>query len=142
MPMRDRQAMRNYQREWRAARRARYASGQSCARCGSTERLEIDHIDPLLKVSNAIWSWSIPRLEEELAKCQWLCNSCHKAKTRTDGTHDRIRGERNGFAVLTNEIVRQIRDSSESLMCLARRFGIGKNTVKCVRARISWKHLP
>ena len=53
-----------------------------CVRCGSTESLEVDHIDPALKVTHSVWSWSIPRRDIELAKCQVLCTVCHKAKTK------------------------------------------------------------
>ena len=53
-----------------------------CAKCGSWDRLEVDHIDPSTKVSHNVWGWSETRRLEELAKCQVLCYSCHKEKTR------------------------------------------------------------
>lgn len=59
-------------------------AGKSCVKCGSTQSLEVDHIDPALKVTHSVWSWSIPRRTVELAKCQVLCTECHKAKTRAD----------------------------------------------------------
>ena len=90
---------RTYQREWKANRRAIYLTGKSCTVCGSTEFLEIDHIDPatkhpaLIKIgyngAQSIWSWSPSRREAELAKCQVLCKDHHKEKTierkRTSG---------------------------------------------------------
>lgn len=39
-----------------------------CEKCGSTEKLEIDHIDA-------------NRSNNELSNLQTLCNSCHKIKT-------------------------------------------------------------
>lgn len=72
---------REYQRKWIANRRAEFFKDKSCAKCGSTESLELDHIDRLTKVSNSIWSWSQVRREEELAKCQVLCSDCHLKKT-------------------------------------------------------------
>lgn len=56
-----------------------------CQECGSTERLEIDHIDPTtkdpdLQVRN-MWYWNKVRREAELVKCQVLCVPCHDAKT-------------------------------------------------------------
>lgn len=81
MPMATKEAQRKYQREWVAKRRAAYLAGKSCARCASTERLEVDHIDRETKVSHAVWSWREDRRLAELAKCQVLCHECHMEKT-------------------------------------------------------------
>ncbi len=54
-----------------------------CVRCGSVDRLELDHVDPSIKEKtwhHALWSWRQEKREAELAKCQALCYSCHKAK--------------------------------------------------------------
>jgi hypothetical protein len=80
----DPEQQKKFQREWVARRRADYLSGKSCEQCGSTKQLEVDHIDPSLKVSHRIWSWSAKRREEELSKTQVLCGRCHKAKTARD----------------------------------------------------------
>ena len=57
--------------------------GGKCAKCGSTEQLEFDHIDPSTKEYHPTNLWT--RREEtvvaELAKCQLLCNSCHIEKS-------------------------------------------------------------
>lgn len=54
-----------------------------CVKCGTTEELEWDHIDPGTKdfviSSNYGRTWA--RLLEELAKCQRLCKPCHIIKT-------------------------------------------------------------
>lgn len=76
-----REYQRDYQRKWMAARRLDFFTGKSCARCGSTKNLELDHIDPATKVSHRIWSWSEVRRQAELAKCQVLCHSCHQHKS-------------------------------------------------------------
>ena len=76
--------MREYKRQWAAARRADYMAGKSCVICGTTQSLEVDHIDPEQKVSHRIWTWAIPRRDAELAKCQILCTEHHKEKTRAD----------------------------------------------------------
>lgn len=86
---------REYQKNWKAKRRQEWlASHGSCAKCGSWESLEIDHIDPKQKVSHKIWTWSKERMETELLKCQVLCHNCHIAKTSNEhrkpvrhGTH-------------------------------------------------------
>lgn len=81
MPYKDVNAQREYQRRWKAKRRADFFKDKACAKCGSSERLELDHVDPKLKVSHSIWSWSEPKRAAELAKCQVLCHSCHWQKT-------------------------------------------------------------
>jgi hypothetical protein len=73
---------REYQREWIAQRRTAYFLGKSCVNCGSTKQLELDHIDPKLKVDHRIWSWSVKRIAEEVKKCQILCVECHRKKTK------------------------------------------------------------
>lgn len=75
---------RAYAREWMRKRRAAFFDGKQCVRCGSTERLELDHVDPLQKTTHCVWSWSQKRRDEELAKCQVLCHDCHFAKTASE----------------------------------------------------------
>jgi len=81
MPYKDRDAQREYQRKWVANRRAEWFSDKSCIVCGSTDKLELDHIDASQKISHNIWSWSWERIEEEVAKCQVLCRYHHQIKT-------------------------------------------------------------
>lgn len=77
-----RRYLRTYQRQWIARRRAAwFAVNGPCVDCGSWERLELDHVDPERKIHHGVWSWSEPRREAELAKCQALCNDCHLEKT-------------------------------------------------------------
>lgn len=93
-----------YQRKWIANRRHSFFRDKSCEKCGSVDRLELDHIDPEFKVTNNIWSWSVERREEELAKCQVLCHFCHKEKTALmfpeppHGTVSRYRWKHNSGA--------------------------------------------
>lgn len=84
MPYKDPAAQREYARLWMADRRAQWFEGKACVRCGSTEDLQVDHINPDLKMSHKVWSWSAERREVELSKCQVLCLTCHKLKTRVD----------------------------------------------------------
>ncbi len=58
-----------------------FAENGPCRKCGSWDRLELDHVDPATKVHHAIWSWSEKRRSEELKKCQPLCRVCHKKKS-------------------------------------------------------------
>lgn len=73
---------RQYQREWAAARRAAWFADKTCADCGSSDELELDHVDPQAKVSHRIWSWSAARREPELAKCEPRCHLCHLERTK------------------------------------------------------------
>lgn len=85
MPYADPEARKAYHR----ARRVRLTTewfesqGNRCARCGSTERLEIDHIDPATKrwETGELWNRKESDRAGELAKCQALCYECHKLKT-------------------------------------------------------------
>jgi hypothetical protein len=68
------------------AQRAEFITilGGKCARCGTTERIEIDHINPKDKSFGigAYWGkYSLPEALEELKKCQALCHNCHKSKS-------------------------------------------------------------
>ena len=72
---------REYQRLWVKGRRAAFFADKACAKCGSTDRLELDHINPAEKTSHRIWSWSWKRILAEASKCQVLCADCHQQKT-------------------------------------------------------------
>lgn len=82
MPYSNPDTQREYQRQWRAQRRAEWFEGKVCIDCGSEDELELDHEDPDNKITHNIWSWSAKRREEELKKCAPRCNPCHLEKTR------------------------------------------------------------
>lgn len=81
----------DYKAEWRKNMRARAIAllGGKCSECGSTERLEFDHIDAATKVQDVSAmirdgaSWE--RIVEELAKCQLLCKPHNLAKAKAKG---------------------------------------------------------
>jgi hypothetical protein len=60
--------------------------GNKCVKCGATQSLDIDHIDPKDKKFPVMSGWSTTpaNFESELAKCQLLCRDCHIVKTRQD----------------------------------------------------------
>ena len=60
MGYKSREQQQEYQRIWRSRRRAEYYKDKSCVQCGSTEKLELDHIDPKTKKYSpaALWSMS------------------------------------------------------------------------------------
>jgi len=82
MPYASKAAQSAYQNRWLKQRRLAWIQSHGpCAVCGSSFRLQVDHIDPAKKVSHRIWSWSAVRREGELAKCQVLCLKHHREKT-------------------------------------------------------------
>ena len=81
---------RAYQRGWIKKRRDDWIESQGglCVICGSTEELEVDHIDRETKLCNPrlVWSRNQAFREAELAKCQVLCSDCHQKKTTKENT--------------------------------------------------------
>jgi len=57
--------------------------GDKCVKCGSTDNLEFDHIDPTTKhyCISEILAFRMEKLLAELSKCQLLCTDCHREKT-------------------------------------------------------------
>jgi hypothetical protein len=51
------------------------------------------------------------------------------------------KGEQHGCAKITVDIVREIRESKESGVALAARFGLATTTICDVRKRRTWKHI-
>lgn len=88
---------REYQRKWIAQRKAEYFKGKTCTKCGTSDDLQLDHIDRTKKVSHSIWSWSQVRREAELDKCQVLCIPCHRTKTNDDVYGDWKHGTTRGY---------------------------------------------
>ena len=67
--------------------------GEKCVKCGSKENLEIDHIDPHKKSFSIgkfiTHSWA--KIKPEIDKCQLLCKACHKTKSETDGSLEKMK---------------------------------------------------
>lgn len=79
------EAKRTYQRDWLKKRRQAWIDSQGgcCAKCGSIDGLEVDHIDPSHKTMNPtrFWSRAASTVAVELENCQVLCSECHLQKT-------------------------------------------------------------
>jgi len=84
MPYANKEAQREYQRMWMAARRAAALDGKTCSFCGSGEQLEFHHFDRADKVDHKVWSWSSARRDAELSKCIVLCQACHRRRHQED----------------------------------------------------------
>ena len=102
--------------------------GGKCVECGCTETLEFDHIDPSAKSFNISAGYHKPKevLEEELSKCQLLCNKCHIEKSKKDlkfrpktiagGRPLKYKNLGNGVMIRVPEIVTTILPQLQDLM--------------------------
>jgi 5-methylcytosine-specific restriction endonuclease McrA len=81
MPIKNVVERRKWQLAWLKNRRDAWFADKKCVDCGSTERLEIDHVNPAEKVANSVWSWTKKKRDVELAKCEVRCYKCHKKRT-------------------------------------------------------------
>jgi hypothetical protein len=98
-PMPTRESQRAYQRRHRAElRREWLLANGPCRWCGSWDDLEVDHLNPYEKDSHTVWTWSESRRAHELAKCQVLCGSCHRAKTAIENRKAIVHGTHSGYA--------------------------------------------
>jgi 5-methylcytosine-specific restriction endonuclease McrA len=77
MPFKDIDKKREYQRNWLRVRKQHFFKGKKCAKCGSTENLELHHLDKHQKEDHKIWSWAPERFQAEVKKCKILCRQCH-----------------------------------------------------------------
>lgn len=66
-----------------------------------------------------------------------LADMRRKGRARDTGP----KGERSPLAKLNEQQVRQIRDSSDGPVAVARQFGIHRDTVRLIRQRKIWTHL-
>lgn len=99
--MRDRDKDRERNRQkWHSRRLQWLRENGPCRCCGSTENLELDHIDRASKArrgDSSLWTWSESRRAEELAKCQVLCRRCHLKKTGAENLRPLVHGSYSGY---------------------------------------------
>jgi hypothetical protein len=97
----------NAQRKQRRLARKKMAIqllGGKCVNCGSTERLEFDHIDNdrigLRGLISQRLHNKVEFLLDELEKCQLLCKSCHVQKSIID--HDKLQSTHGMLSMYIN----------------------------------------
>jgi hypothetical protein len=91
MPSKDKQQYREYMKEYMLKRyherrnKAIEKLGGVC-KCGRSEGLQFDHIDPATKKFTLAKLSSVNEEDfwKEVDKCQLLCDTCHQAKTLRD----------------------------------------------------------
>lgn len=126
MPYKDPATQREYQRQWMAARRAKWFEGKVCIDCNGTGDLELDHRNPAEKVSHRIWSWTWARIEAEAAKCDVRCRDCHLKKTIEHGD------SATNLTVprpVVDEVRRRYAEGGITQQALADEFGLGRRNV-------------
>ncbi len=131
-----------YHAKWVAKRRAAFFVDKRCVRCGSTKKLELDHVDPETKVSHCIWSWRESRRAEEISKCQVLCNKCHRKKTAEEMRQLRSGVPNEKSRKLSDEAVASIRlrlSGGERSRPLAKEFGVTHVTINRIRNYQSYR---
>lgn len=82
--------MAQYMADRRANRRELLIEmlGGACVRCGGTERLELDHIEPgtqAFRLSGKHLDQAWGKVLTEASKCQILCQRCHHQKSQECG---------------------------------------------------------
>ena len=110
--------------------------GGECVKCDSTENLEVDHIDPKTKsfnldAKNIQRKWEI--LEIELRKCQLLCKTCHKDKSRKGKEQGQILDIQKA-----NEIRKKYSKGDVTQRELAKEYGVHQVTISDVIRRKNW----
>ena len=144
--------MRKYNRNKYRKRRAEVVEilGGKCESCGTTENLEVDHIDPnekTLNIAKVLHGTKWELIKEELTKCQLLCNTCHRKKSKKDGSTFKnvAKGEHVNHAKLKAEDVLNIREKYEtgnySQRQLAIMYNVNRSAIHQIVNRITWKHI-
>jgi 5-methylcytosine-specific restriction endonuclease McrA len=140
----DPERMRAYKRQWVSARRAEYFAGKACAKCESTERLELDHIDPATKEHHAVWSWTKARRDAELQKCQALCHACHKAKTNHENS-ERMKGKpcHRARAFNPEQVleIRRLLGVGVRVRELARRYSVSHSVISDINLGLRYREI-
>lgn len=92
MPYVDKAKQRAYQNRWTQKRRLDWIDSQGgrCVKCGSQERLEVDHRERSEKEIHTrhLWGMKSSRRVVELLKCWVLCHECHLTKTMEENKVD------------------------------------------------------
>lgn len=137
-----REYARNYYQEKMAAFVKQL--GSKCVKCGSTNDLHFDHIEPKTKkFSIACFnSYSKEATQKELKKCQLLCEPCHVKKSKKDGST--LQGSKRPNYILTERDVIKIKQGlaqGKTGRELAKTFGCSDVNISLIKNKKAWAHL-
>lgn len=79
--------------------------------------------------------------DDRLENLRWGTHKENRADMIRDGTHLAVTGTNHPIARLTDEAVRHIRSSNESMAALARQYGVSAQCISNAVRRESWKHV-
>jgi 5-methylcytosine-specific restriction endonuclease McrA len=138
---------KKYSREYYHKRKKEllHLLGEKCVKCGSTEGLDFDHIDPNsreFKIGKLL-NYSKERVLQELSKCQLLCKKCHTNKSKKEGSFNknRLKGSDISNSKLTENDVHIILNSVDKNSDLSIRFNVSRATIWLIKNRRTWKHV-
>ena len=155
MPLKDKAAYNAHMKQYMAKRYHRRRAeaieqlGGRCAVCGTATDLNFDHVvasEKGFNIGTRLAGIAETKLQEELAKCQLLCEPCHKQKSAECGDNS-MKGEANPISKLNEaqvlEARRRYRPRSETdgAAAIAREFGVSRHTVRLAIQRKTWKHI-
>jgi 5-methylcytosine-specific restriction endonuclease McrA len=146
MAYKNKEKQREYQLKWITKRRSDWikSQGGECAECGSSDQLEVDHIDPKTKKWNPaqIWSRNQSSRDKELEKCQVLCYECHNTKS---SAHKSIihRGTSHNSKLNESQVIEiRIRlRNGEVGAKIGRDFNVTRYTISDIKLNKSWSHI-
>lgn len=106
-----------------------------CSLCGSTDRLEIDHINSTQKSFNigARMSYKESTILEELSKCRLLCHECHIKKTK-----DCKDGPQKINADTAIAICKEYINTPITQKDLAIKYGLAQTTISAILGGRRW----
>lgn len=122
---------------------ARECLGGKCVKCGTTENLQFDHVDPATKLFR-ITKWrkvkaSVEEFWVEIAKCQLLCRPHHQEKTSVDLTG--VGNGRNVLRELDIKYIRGLRQLGHSSKAIAAEFDVTPHTINAILRGATWTHV-
>ncbi len=122
--------------------------GGKCNKCGTFENLTFDHINPFSKKYDIakIMCGKKEKLINELKKCQILCEKCHKAKNKIDGSTFKniINGENINTSKLKEIDVINIKNKiklGKKDLELSKEYKVSRSNISSIRNNRTWKHI-
>lgn len=112
-----------------ALKHGRLTRPAACTKCGEPERKARD--------GRSLLQGHHHHGYDHPLDVEWLCVQCHRDETPSNPP----RGEVALAAKLTEQAVREIRESSESARSLGRKYGVHFTAISQIKLRKTWSHV-